>query len=776
VIINGFDRNNSEVVKMIATADYLYAGTRNPQGAQIWRLDKSDQWSKVERGPDSSNECITSFADFDGYLYAGTRRPTGGGQLWRSRNGSIWERVVSGGFDNADNRGIDALAAFNGRLYAGTWNESSGAEIWRSADGQRWEPVMDGGFGNTCNLGIPYLVVFDGALHAIVSNAETGAEVWRSFTGDTGWERIAHTGFGCGAAVDVRYGDLAAIHESKLYVGTADAGSGGRVWMRDQAIQGLKAANDGPTALGHCTTLTAAITVGTNVTYTWNFGDSTDPGYGAVVTHCYTPAATYVATVTASNLVSVVTATTTVTVDKTIEGLKATNDSPTAFSKPTTLTATIAAGSRVTYTWNFNDGTSPQCCEPVVTHVYSPTDKHGIYWPVVTATNSVSTLTDTTKVTIDEAIGGLRIEVNGSRCAGSLITMTAVITAGTNVTFTWDFGALMSPMSGKMVTVTLPVGTHVVTVTARNSLTPDGVTATTPVGIDEPIEGLTAKNSGPAPPDTPITFTAENTRGSRVNYTWYFGDGITKTGKTVTHAYTLTGTHVATVTACNLCDVPPRCPTATTSVDVDVPIVGLSVNSSGPTRLGDETTLTVTMLQGSRAECALDFGDGTQPYSAMLEDQRGVLTVTHSYSSCGEYTAIVTATNSLSRTTGITARTPVTVQQAIAGLYIAVEGLSTVSSPITFTANITAGTNVTFVWDWGDGSMHTDRPETCGCPVQGICASTVTHAYAHGGRYPVVVTATNSVSLVTATITIEIPYCIHLPVIRKVAKVKHSWL
>jgi uncharacterized repeat protein (TIGR01451 family) len=78
-------------------------------------------------------------------------------------------------------------------------------------------------------------------------------------------------------------------------------------------IAGLEAVNDSPTPLGSSTTLTATITVGSNVTYTWAFGDGT-AGSGAEVTHTYPDAAVYTAIVTASNPVSELTATTTITI------------------------------------------------------------------------------------------------------------------------------------------------------------------------------------------------------------------------------------------------------------------------------------------------------------------------------------------------------------------------------------------------------------------------------------------------------------------------------
>ena len=76
-------------------------------------------------------------------------------------------------------------------------------------------------------------------------------------------------------------------------------------------------------------------------------------------------------------------------------GLTATNDSPTPLGQPTTLTATVTAGSNVAYTWAFGDeGTASG---PVVTHTYQYA---GVYTTLVTATNSINVVTATTVVTV----------------------------------------------------------------------------------------------------------------------------------------------------------------------------------------------------------------------------------------------------------------------------------------------------------------------------------------------------------------------------------------
>jgi uncharacterized repeat protein (TIGR01451 family) len=81
----------------------------------------------------------------------------------------------------------------------------------------------------------------------------------------------------------------------------------------EESIVGLYAVNDSPTLLGNATALTATMTAGSNVSYDWAFGDGTT-GVGSVVEHVYPNGGCYIAVVTASNRVSLLTATTTVAI------------------------------------------------------------------------------------------------------------------------------------------------------------------------------------------------------------------------------------------------------------------------------------------------------------------------------------------------------------------------------------------------------------------------------------------------------------------------------
>jgi uncharacterized repeat protein (TIGR01451 family) len=195
--------------------------------------------------------------------------------------------------------------------------------------------------------------------------------------------------------------------------------------------------------------------------------------------------------------------TATVIVEEAISGLIAINDSPTLLGNSTTLTASVAVGGNVIYTWAFGDGTGGS--GPLLSHGYPSV---GVFTAVVTASNSVSELTATTIVTItDVPVTGLAATNDSPTTLGSPTSLTATITAGSNVTYTWAFGDGTGG-SGALVTHTYPApGTYTATITASNSA--GQLTATTLVAIVEAPSGgriylpLILKNFTPPPPPPP---------------------------------------------------------------------------------------------------------------------------------------------------------------------------------------------------------------------------------------------------------------------------------
>ena len=139
-----------------------------------------------------------------------------------------------------------------------------------------------------------------------------------------------------------------------------------------QPLAGLSAASDSPVEVNKTAALSATITAGTHITYDWDFGDGAQAANGGpVVSHVYSATGLYTAIVTASNAVSVMTATTTVWVQEAITGLSVANDSPIARGDAITLTTTIASGTDVFYDWNFGDGQQTTGSAAEVAHAYT---------------------------------------------------------------------------------------------------------------------------------------------------------------------------------------------------------------------------------------------------------------------------------------------------------------------------------------------------------------------------------------------------------------------
>ena len=245
----------------------------------------------------------------------------------------------------------------------------------------------------------------------------------------------------------------------------------------DSPISGLSATNNGPTILGTATQLVANIAGGSNVSYAWDFGDSTS-GSGKSVSHQYAAPGSYTAEVTATNSVNQATATTSVQVEVAISGINAANDGPTLLGTATQLSASISTGSDVSYEWDFGDSTGSTEASP--SHTYSAP---GEYTAEVTASNGVSEETTTTLVQVEEAITGLKAANDGPTLLGNVTQFTASLSTGSNVIYEWDFGDGESDSGTAVLHQYAIPGTYTIELSATNFVSQE--TATTVVYVIE---------------------------------------------------------------------------------------------------------------------------------------------------------------------------------------------------------------------------------------------------------------------------------------------------
>jgi hypothetical protein len=214
------DLNNRTIFELIGFGDYLYAGTINNNGFQLWRTLAEGKppyhWTNVitngaDRG--SINQIAISTMVFKDALYVGTGIQNGGydhlnkigpagAEILRIHHDGSWDVVVGearngkrplsglyAGFNNLFTGYIWRMGVHEGWLYAGTMDWSTilrylmlegrpdkvvrvlgqiglenivqhqgGCDLWRSFDGENWLPVTRQGFGNLYNYGIRNIV------------------------------------------------------------------------------------------------------------------------------------------------------------------------------------------------------------------------------------------------------------------------------------------------------------------------------------------------------------------------------------------------------------------------------------------------------------------------------------------------------------------------------------------------------------------------------------------------------------------------------------------
>jgi hypothetical protein len=153
VIKAGFgNKNNLEVGILIVYKGYLYAGLHNQEeGGQIWRTrDINEEWELVAKDGfgDKTNAAFWEAEIFNDYLYIGTMNLYKGFEVFRTNDGVNWEVVVGGkadtkrGFGTSANFYAWSMCVYDGWLYLGTDNLQGGGELWKTMDGTTWKPVL----------------------------------------------------------------------------------------------------------------------------------------------------------------------------------------------------------------------------------------------------------------------------------------------------------------------------------------------------------------------------------------------------------------------------------------------------------------------------------------------------------------------------------------------------------------------------------------------------------------------------------------------------------
>ncbi|XP_043944837.1 polycystin-1 [Protopterus annectens] len=381
----------------------------------------------------------------------------------------------------------------------------------------------------------------------------------------------------------------------------------------------------------------------------------------------------------------------------------------------------------------------------------------------VIAENEVSSQNVTVKVKVEEPVGGLRIRPSPESrvLVNTLVTYTATVNTGSDVTFKWTFDdkPTFTYYNAVFKVIYKSAAVYKLTLTASNHVS--SITATYNVTVDvmHKLNDLSISSFSPivlqhAPQE--LTATVRVDSAMDATFRWAFGDGgfaefhfkppynhsfsvIHENAEevllqhNVTYIYSIPGEYIMRVSVSNKYDnistevkvVVYSCLTSVfIQADTDVLVVGRNI------------TLTAYLPSPSQGVfCTWDFGDGSAIYTTS-ESQ-----VSHIYRKNGTFFVSVNANNTVS---AADTNVSFTVMEEITGLQMSSDAPTEIHTPMTVKVSVETGDNITWTFDMGDGT------------VIRTLQSEIKHTYSKDANYTVNVSGENPVNSVSQTLVVRV--------------------
>ncbi|KAH0631741.1 hypothetical protein JD844_019498 [Phrynosoma platyrhinos] len=441
--------------------------------------------------------------------------------------------------------------------------------------------------------------------------------------------------------------------------------------------------------------------------YHWDFGANDSARFGGTeVSYTYKTPGVYLVVVTVCNNVSFNNDSALVEVQEPVGVAKIeSNASKVLEVNQVYLFSANVSGSKVSYLWDFGDGTTQ--LGKFITHSYN---KSGTYPISLTAWNEVSFREARLNVTVKRRLQGLSI--NASRTVVPLngsVSFTATLLAGTAIRYSWILCDRCTPIPGfSTISYTFrSIGTFNVIVTAENEIgcLQDSIF----IYVLQQIEGLQIVGNDLLddayfPTNKTLQLQAAVRDGTNISYSWVVlkenHSVQTFTGKTFSLVILEAGVYVIHLKATNM--LGGLAVNKTVEFIEQVGVLKLTA-SPNPAAVNASVSISTTITAGTGLE-----------YMWYLEEGAPLITtssmIMYYFQSPGAKVVTVEAENKLGSTN---ATLVVYVQQPVMGLQIKTIRPNCTyiesGSVVNFSGELESGSDVAWVWKMPNGTITGQR-------------------------------------------------------------------